>query len=77
MGLQSSINVKLKVSEIAEFFLICGVRGVDCGMRDMTCRMRGKFSGTKKTENKDIFIKCYIYDHILWPIHYLTDKLTG
>ena len=34
--------------------------------------------GTKKTENKeDILIKYYIYDHILWSIHYLTDKLTG
>ena len=57
----------------------CGVRGVDCGVRDMTCRMRGYIPGyEKKTENKeDIFIKCYIYDHILWSNHYLTDKLTG
>ena len=50
----------------------CGVRGVDYGVRDMTCKMRGLSPGYES-----IFIKYYIYDHILWSIHYLTDKLTG
>ena len=59
----------------------CGVQGVDCDVRDMTCRIRGKVTGTKTAENKKRhfeFIRCYIYDHILWSRYpYLTDKLTG
>ena len=61
----------------------CGALIAGCGALIAGCEIRlagcgGESLGTKQTENKeDIFIKCFIYHHILWSIHYLTDKLTG
>ena len=62
---------------------VCGALFPGCGVLIAVCELLiagcgGKIPGTKKTENKvDIFIKCYSYDHNLWSIHYLTDKLMG
>ena len=61
---------------VGMLFAGCGALIAGCEICLAGCG--GKFSGTKKTENKEnIFRKCYIYYHIIWSIHYLTDKLTG